>query len=85
MIVSQAFDKITGRKFHVIEFCEIENMRFRKHGGWDIQLMANFDKILEKLRVGKFPFDFIYELFADFSVCNQFSPNSHKQNYTIFF
>lgn len=77
MIITQAFDKITRRKFHVIEFRKIKNMRFRKHGGGDIQLVANIDKIIEKLRIGEFPFDFIYELFADFSVCNQFSPNSH--------
>ena len=65
MVVIERFYKITLREFDVIEFCEIKNMRFRKHGRGNIQLVANLRKILEKMRVGQLFGVFVYVLFAD--------------------
>ena len=77
MVIAQRFDEIAGGKLHVVELGEVKNMRFGKHGSRDIQRVANFRQILEKVRIGQFFGIFIYVLFADSSVRHQFSPNSH--------
>ena len=77
MVVAERFDEIARDKFHVIEFCEIKNMRFRKHGRGDIQIVANIHQIIEKVRIGKLFAVFVYVLFTDSPVCDQLCPNSH--------
>ena len=61
----------------MVEFREIENMRLRQNGCGNIQLVTNFDKIIEKFRIGEFILPFIYVLFADATAFDKFSPNSH--------
>jgi len=61
----------------VVEFGEIKNMRFRQYGGRDIHRLADIRQIIEKAGIAE-PFGvFVYVLFADFSICHQFCPNSH--------
>ena len=77
MVVAQRFDEIAGGELHVVELGEVKNMRFGKHGRRDIQRVANFRLILEKMRVSQFFGVIVYELFTDMTVRYQFSPNSH--------
>ena len=79
MVVTQALHEIARDEFHVIELGKIENMRFRQYGSGDIQLAANINQIIQKMRIRQ-PFGvFVYELFADFSVRHQLCPNSHTR------
>ena len=68
MVVAEVLDEIARREFHVVEFREIENVRFRQHGRGNIQLLANFREVIEKMRVGQFFVLFVYELFTDSAV-----------------
>ena len=68
MIVAERIHEIARNEFHVIEFREIENMRFRQHGRGDIQLVTNLRQILKKTRIGQFLGIFVYELFTDSAV-----------------
>ena len=77
MVVAQRFNEIAGGELHVVELGEVKNMRFGKHGRRDIQRVANFRQILEKMRVSQLFGVFVYELFTDMTVRYQFSPNSH--------
>ena len=77
MVVAQRFNEIAGGELHVVELGEVKNMRFGKHGSRDIQSVANFRQILEKMRVSQLFGVFVYELFTDMTVRYQFSPNSH--------
>ena len=77
MVIVQAFDEIARKEFHVIEFREIENMRFREYGRRDIQRLTNFRQVLEKMRIGQFFGVFVHVLFADSAACHKFRPNSH--------
>ena len=49
MVVAKGLDEIARREFHVVEFCEIKNMRFRQYGRGDIQLLANVYQVIEKM------------------------------------
>ena len=77
MVVPEGFDKITPDKFYVVELCKIKHVCLRQDGGRDVQIVANFGEIIEKVRIGQFFRIFIYELLADMPVRHQFSPNSH--------
>ena len=79
MVVAQRFDEIAGGELHVVELGEVKNMRFGKHGRRDIQRVANFRQILEKMRVSQLFGVFVYELFTDSAVRHQLCPNSHTR------
>ena len=68
MVVAEVLDEIARREFHVVEFREIENVRFRQHGRGDIERLTYLYHIIEKMRVRQFFRIFVYELFADSTV-----------------
>ena len=99
MVIVQTFDEIARKEFHVIEFCEIKNMRFREYGCGNIQRLTNLRQVLEKMRICQFFGVFVHVLFADSAACHQLCPNSHtgiihenakkvkrlKESFSIFF
>ena len=77
MVVAQALHEIPRDKFHVIEFRKIKNMRFGEYRRGNIQLMADFREIIEKMRIGQFFGIFIYDLLFYSAARHQFRPNPH--------
>ena len=77
VIVTQAFHEIPSRELDVVEFCKIKDMRFGEYGGGDIQLVANFRQIIEKVRIRQSFGIFIYELFFDMTISHQLCPDPH--------
>lgn len=77
LIVIEFFHKIAADKADVIEFCKIEDVRFEQNGGRNIQRLTDFGEIVEKVRIGQPLLLFVDELFADFSVRDEFCPDFH--------
>ena len=71
-----ALGKVARKKPHGIELCIVEDMRLHEHGRADIQPLAYFRKIAEKSGVGELVLALICKLFYDFTVFNDFRPNS---------
>ena len=86
MIERNAFDKVVLSKFHVVELCEIEYMRFYDNGGRNVQRHANFRNVFEKIGIDELLCPFVYHLFFNFSVNHDFCPNLHNTTiiYIIF-
>lgn len=78
MVVTQAVHEIPRKKFYVVKLRKVENVRLHQYGGRNIQLLTNLRKIIEKTRIYQLFGFFIYELFTDMPVRNQFCPNSHR-------
>ena len=68
VIVPQTLHKIPRGELYVVEFCKIENMRFRQNGGRHVQRVTNLRQIVEKVGIGEFFFVFIDELFLNMPV-----------------
>lgn len=83
-VVRETFHEIAWKKIHVIEFREIEDMRFQKYGCGHVERGADFGKIGEKLRIHHFSFLFVYELFADLSAFYRLCPDSHRFRFSPF-
>ena len=62
----------------MIELRKIENMRFRQYGRGNIQQLTNIRQVVVKMGIRQLFGVFIYDLFTDFSIRHQFSPNSHS-------
>lgn len=77
MIVAEIFHEIPPDELHVVEFREIENVRFQKHGRGNVQLVTNVGEVVEKMRISQFFGVFVNELLFDFSFRNQFCPDLH--------
>lgn len=77
MVVTQTLHKIPRYEFYVIELCEVKNMRFRQYGRRNVQRLTNLRQVVEEMRIGYAFVLFVDVLFDDFSVRNQFCPNSH--------
>ena len=70
MVVAKRLYEIARREFHVVELCEIKNMRLREHRRVNIKRLTDVSEIIEEMRIGQFFFVFIYKLFTDSSVCD---------------
>ena len=79
MVVAQTFHEIARKELHVIEFREVENMRFRQNGSGNIQFVTNLGEVIEKMRIRQFFGVFVYVLLAYPAARHQFCPNSHTR------
>ena len=77
-VIIELFDEIAGQKIDVVELGKVEDVRFEKHGGGDVELLADLGQIVEKAGIGKPLLPFINELFFDFAVHEKFCPDFHK-------
>ena len=70
-----AFHEVARQKAHVVEFREVEDVRFQKDGRGDVQFVADVEKVVHKMRIGQLFGVFVYELPLYFSVFHDFCPD----------
>ena len=70
-----ALHEVARKKAHVVEFCKVEDMRFQQDGRGNVHLVADVEKVVQKMRIGELFFVFVYQLPLDFSVFYRLCPN----------
>ena len=70
------FDEVAGQKAHMVELRKVEDVRFQQHGRGGIQLAADVEQVLQKMRIGQLFFVvFVHELPLYFALFHDLRPD----------
>lgn len=68
------FHEVAGEEAHMVELREAEDVAFQQHGRGNVQLAADIEEVLQKVRIGELFFVFVHELLHDLAVFYRLCP-----------